>query len=122
MRNGRRNVNEEGFSGFSTEGPNRYYFPENLPRHDERAEADSLFNKTLYGLASDLKMWPEMRTKDNLDSLNIKLQERGYLGPQDVYGGWNHHVQGAANRYVKNFEDHPENSIMHKLMDWLKGF
>ncbi len=117
-----RNVHAEGFSGFSTEGPNRYYFSSALPRKDSRAKANDLFNNEVLKLANEVRYSPELRTKENIKALSDSLLSRGYLDPENIYSGYNHYIEGAANRYINNFNNHPDNTIQQdKLIEFFKN-
>tara|TARA_R110002012_G_scaffold282181_1_gene471859 strand:- start:85 stop:426 length:342 start_codon:yes stop_codon:yes gene_type:complete len=108
----------EGESGFETEGPNRYYFSEKMPRGDQGALDKKLFSEDMYNKMANM-YFEENRSKDEVASIQSFLANIGYLPDDSVDSAFGNMTQGAINRYKKNFE--PEMGIIARLMRYMKG-
>ena len=66
----------EGESGFETEGPNRYYFSEKMPRGDQGALDKKLFSEDMYNKMANM-YFEENRSKDEVASIQSFLANIG---------------------------------------------
>ena len=105
---------KKGESGFQTEGPNRYYFSEKMPRGDMSAKDDTFFNEGMYNLMADMFYEKNRKDKPKVAEIQKFLSEIGYLPDDSVDSLYGNMTQGAANRYLLNFR--PKMSFMSKLV------
>jgi len=112
---------KSGESGFETEGPNRYYYSEGMPRDDMSAKDNKLFNKKMYDLMSNMMYSENTKDKKKVAEIQSFLESIKYLPDDSVDSLYGNMTQGARNRYIKNFEKHPDHNFMNTIFRYLKG-
>tara|TARA_Y100001938_G_scaffold134226_1_gene194446 strand:- start:145 stop:504 length:360 start_codon:yes stop_codon:yes gene_type:complete len=110
---------KKGFVGFSTEGPNRYYFSEKLPRGEKSAKDETLFNPDMYDLIASMFYEENRGDRQKVGKMQSFLEKVGYLPDDSVDSLYGNMTQGAGNRYIKNFEE--EMGLIPRLTRYLKG-
>ena len=110
---------KSGESGFVTEGPNRYYFSEKMPRGDQGALDKKFFSEDMYNRMSNMYFQENRDNKDEVAAIQSFLANIGYLPDDSIESAFGDMTQGAINRYKKNFE--PEMGIIARLMRYMKG-
>ena len=110
---------KKGESGFQTEGPNRYYFSEKMPRGDMSAKDESLFNEDIYNTIASMFYEENRQNKEKVAEVQKFLNLIGYLPDDSIDSLYGNMTQGAGNRYIKNFEN--QMGFMPKLTRYLKG-
>ena len=110
---------EKGFTGFSTEGPNRYYFSEEKPRGDISAKDEALFNEEVYDTIASMFYEENRKNKEKVAGIQNFLKSIGYLPDDSVDSLYGNMTQGAGNRYIKNFEE--KMGLIPRLTRYLKG-
>ena len=110
---------KKGFTGFSTEGPNRYYFSEKMPRGDMSAKDEALFNEGIYNTIANMFYEENRKDKAKVAEIQKFLSSIGYLPDDSIDSLYGNMTQGAGNRYIKNFE--PQMGLMSRLIRYMKG-
>tara|TARA_R100000278_G_scaffold92535_1_gene70534 strand:- start:7439 stop:7792 length:354 start_codon:yes stop_codon:yes gene_type:complete len=110
---------KKGFTGFSTEGPNRYYFSEEKPRGDMSAKDKAIFDESMYNLIASMIYGENRKDKSKVAQMQTFLNKIGYLPDDSIDSLYGNMTQGAGNRYIKNFE--PEMSVIPRIMRYMKG-
>jgi hypothetical protein len=112
---------EKGFTGNKTYGSTRYHYSEALPYGSDSTKVDSKFDINMFDLMSDLRLYEKERTPKNTAKVQEYLTKIGYLDEGKIDSTFGKTTLGAANRYIKNFEEHPDRGIMNLMKRWMKG-